>query len=245
MVLGVAAAVLALAAGAALALAVGMASTVSSESSSALGEQIVVNAEGRTLYALSPETTHHLLCKSSECFKFWPPYTVSSRKAKLKLGPGVHGGLGILHRSNGMLQVTLRGMPLYRFSGDHAKGQTNGQGLKSFGGTWHAVTAAADPKHASSATEPASGTSGSGSGSPSGGGGYENSGTGTSTTGKTTTTSTTPTTTTPTTTTKEEKTTTKEEKPAPKESQAEKEAREKREKEANEKYEKEYKEKGW
>ncbi|HWY89949.1 MAG TPA: hypothetical protein VNY31_04695, partial [Solirubrobacteraceae bacterium] len=108
MALGAAAVVLALAVSlAALALAAGGTATVSSESSANLGERIVVNAQGRTLYALSPETTHHLLCKTSECFKFWPPLTVSSHKVKLKAGSGVRGKLGILHRSNGMLQVTL------------------------------------------------------------------------------------------------------------------------------------------
>jgi predicted lipoprotein with Yx(FWY)xxD motif len=244
LALGVVATTLALAAGAALALAVSLASTVNSESSSKLGGRIVVNAQGRTLYALSPETTHHLLCTSKECLNFWPPYTVSSRKAKLRLGSGVHGRLGILRRGNGALQVTLRGMPLYRFSGDHAKGQTNGQGLKSFGGTWHAVTAAAATKHGSSSTEPASGMPGStGAG---GGGGYEYpAGTGTSTTTKSTPTksTTTSTSTTPKeekTTPKEEKTTPKEEKTTPKETQAEKEAREKREKEEQEKRHKEY-----
>jgi predicted lipoprotein with Yx(FWY)xxD motif len=127
---------------AAMALAAGGAQTVSSASNSKLGERIVVNAQGRTLYALSPETAGHLLCKSTECLKFWPPLTVSSRKVKLKAGPGVHGKLGLLRRGK-TLQVTLRGMPLYRFAGDSAKSQTNGEGLKSFGGTWHAVTAAA------------------------------------------------------------------------------------------------------
>jgi predicted lipoprotein with Yx(FWY)xxD motif len=125
----------------AMALAAGTASTVGSVSNAKLGERIVVDTHGRTLYTLSPETTHHLLCKSSECFKFWPPLTVNSHRAKLKVGPGVHGSLGILRRSNGILQVTLRGMPLYRYAGDHAKGQANGQGIESFGGTWHAVTA--------------------------------------------------------------------------------------------------------
>jgi predicted lipoprotein with Yx(FWY)xxD motif len=134
---------------AAVALAAGTAATVGSASNSKLGEQVVVNAQGRTLYALSPETTSHLLCTSHECLRFWPPITVPSRKTKLKAGPGVHGHLGILRRSNGLLQVTLRGLPLYRFSKDHAKGQANGQGIESFGGTWHAVGAAT---HASSTT---------------------------------------------------------------------------------------------
>jgi predicted lipoprotein with Yx(FWY)xxD motif len=238
LAVGMGVAALALAAGAALALAVSTASTVSSSTSPKLGEHIAVNAQGRTLYALSPETTHHLLCKSAECFKFWPPYTVRSRNAKLRVGSGVHGGLGILHRSNGMFQVTLRGMPLYRFAGDHARGQVNGQGLKSFGGTWHAVTAEADPKPAPAASEPAYGASGTSGG---GGGGYGGSGTGTSTTTKPSSTTPKEEKTTPKeekttpkeekTAPKEEKTTPKEEKTTPKETQAEKEAREKHEKE--------------
>jgi predicted lipoprotein with Yx(FWY)xxD motif len=123
--------------------------TVKSASNSTLKETVVVNGQGHTLYALSPETTHHLLCTSSECFNHWPPLTVRSAKAKLKAGPGVHGALGILRRSNGTFQVTLRGLPLYRYAEDHAKGDANGEGIESFGGTWHAVTASA------SATKPA------------------------------------------------------------------------------------------
>src|SRR5271155_3162381 len=54
--------------------------TVGAASNSTLGEQVVVNAQGHTLYALSPETAKHLLCTSSECLKFWPPLTVPSSK---------------------------------------------------------------------------------------------------------------------------------------------------------------------
>jgi predicted lipoprotein with Yx(FWY)xxD motif len=127
--------------------------TVSSATNSKLGTQIVVNAQGKTLYALSPETTKHLLCKTSECVKFWPPLTVPSTKTKLKAGAGVQGHLGILHRKGGVLQVTLRGMPLYRFAKDRAKGEANGEGVESFEGTWHAVTAAS-PSSASTPMTP-------------------------------------------------------------------------------------------
>jgi predicted lipoprotein with Yx(FWY)xxD motif len=136
---------------AAVALAAGGAATVGSASNAGLGKRVAVNAQGRTLYALNPETTHHLLCTSAACLKAWPPLTVPSRKTKLKVGSGVHGHLGILRRSDGRLQVTLRGLPLYRFSGDHGKAEANGEGLQSFGGTWHAVPAAP----ASSAPAPA------------------------------------------------------------------------------------------
>lgn len=136
----VAAATILIASLAATAFAAGNALTLGSASNAALGEQVLVSSQGRTLYALSPETSKHLLCKSSECFKHWPPLTVKSSKTKLKSGSGVQGHLGILRRSNGSLQVTLRGLPLYRYAGDSAKGQANGEGIESFGGKWHAVT---------------------------------------------------------------------------------------------------------
>ncbi|MGH2832274.1 MAG: COG4315 family predicted lipoprotein [Solirubrobacteraceae bacterium] len=130
--------------------------TVTSASNSTIGEQIVVDAQGHTLYTLSPETTHHLLCKSNQCLKFWPPLTVHSSKTKLKAGPGVHGHLAILRRSSGKFQVTLAGRPLYRYSGDTAKGDANGQGLESFGGTWHVISASASGSTApSTPTTPA------------------------------------------------------------------------------------------
>jgi predicted lipoprotein with Yx(FWY)xxD motif len=150
---GIAVVTLALAASlTAMALAAGGALTVTSASNSTLGEQITVDAPGRTLYVLSPETTHHLLCKSSECFKFWPPLTVHSSKTKLKAGPGVHGSLRILRRSNGKFQVTLAGKPLYRYSEDHAKGEANGQHIHSFGGVWHVLAATSSTSPAASTT---------------------------------------------------------------------------------------------
>jgi predicted lipoprotein with Yx(FWY)xxD motif len=108
---------------------------------STLNETLVIDSHGRTLYALHPETTHHLLCRSSACFEAWPPLTVRSASVQLQAGHGVEGHLGLLHRSDGKLQVTLRGMPLYRFAGDSAKGQANGEGLETFGGRWHTVKA--------------------------------------------------------------------------------------------------------
>jgi predicted lipoprotein with Yx(FWY)xxD motif len=123
--------------------AAGVSRVVSAATNSKLKETIVVDTHGRTLYALHAETTHHLLCRSRACFEAWPPLTVRSAGVKLKGSQGVEGHLALLHRSDGKLQVTLRGMPLYRFSGDSARGQANGEGIKAFGGTWHAVTAEA------------------------------------------------------------------------------------------------------
>jgi predicted lipoprotein with Yx(FWY)xxD motif len=125
---------------------------------------IVVDASGRTVYALRPETAGHLLCHSSQCLGFWPPVTVRSARATPRVGSGVSGHVGVLRRHNGMLQVTLAGRPLYRFAGDGASGDTHGQGIRSFGGTWHVIAA-----HASGGTTPSSGqapTAGSGPAMP-------------------------------------------------------------------------------
>jgi predicted lipoprotein with Yx(FWY)xxD motif len=139
---------------AATALAASNALTLGSAANSTIGKPVVISPQGRTLYALSPETSRHLLCKTSECFKVWPPVTVKSSKVKLKAASGVQGHLGILRRSNGTLQVTLRGEPLYRFSGDSGKGQDHGQGIESFGGKWHAVTASSSEATSTPAAPP-------------------------------------------------------------------------------------------
>ncbi|HEV2923993.1 MAG TPA: hypothetical protein VGW98_08160 [Solirubrobacteraceae bacterium] len=117
--------------------------TISSASSSKLGERVAVNSQGRTLYALSGESKSRQFCTSAECLRFWPPVRVSSKSTKLKDGSGVHGKLGVIARPGGLLQVTLRGRPLYRFSGDSGKAEANGEGITFPGGhVWHAVTAA-------------------------------------------------------------------------------------------------------
>jgi predicted lipoprotein with Yx(FWY)xxD motif len=124
-----------------VALAAGVAPTLSAARNAALKKTIVVDARGRAVYVLSPESIRHLLCTSKACFAVWPPVTVSSRSVKLTAGPGVRGHIALLRRSNGALQVTLRGLPLYTYVGDTAKGQAHGEGIVSFGGTWHAVPA--------------------------------------------------------------------------------------------------------
>jgi predicted lipoprotein with Yx(FWY)xxD motif len=56
-------------------------------------------------------------------------------------GAGVTGKLGTITRTNGSMQATYNGHPLYTFTGDTAPGQASGNGLNAFGGLWHEVTA--------------------------------------------------------------------------------------------------------
>jgi predicted lipoprotein with Yx(FWY)xxD motif len=111
---------------------------------------VVVASNGRTVYVLKPETSRHLLCKSSSCFQFWPPVKVS-KNAKLSAAPGIKGKLGKLHR-DGFYQVTLGGAPLYTFSGDSGKGMVNGEGIKTFGGTWHVIAVKGSAKRTTTST---------------------------------------------------------------------------------------------
>jgi hypothetical protein len=47
---------------------------------------------------------------------------------------------------------TYNGWVLYEFTGDTGPGQANGQGISSFGGTWHPLDASGTPVAASSST---------------------------------------------------------------------------------------------
>ncbi|MGH7697990.1 MAG: hypothetical protein ACRENV_04855, partial [Candidatus Dormibacteria bacterium] len=59
--------------------------------------------------------------------------------------------LGTVAGANQGRLVTYGGWPLYTYSGDSAPGQSKGEGLKSFGGTWWAVGASGLPVKASGA----------------------------------------------------------------------------------------------
>lgn len=119
--------------------------------------KVIVDDQGRTVYVLTPETTAHLLCTSSGCLAAWPPVTVKSAALVAHAGEGVTGHLGVLKRSDGTLQVTLDGHPLYVYVGDHESGQAAGEDLKSFGGTWEAVTASGKSAAAGESSSSSSG----------------------------------------------------------------------------------------
>lgn len=115
---------------------------VTDQAASTTSESIVGDSHGFALYELTGDSRSHPKCtKTKGCFSFWPPLIVASRR-NLSKASGVSGKLGVWHR-NGFLQVTLAGHPLYRYSGDSQKDTAAGQGIQSFGGTWHVVKAAA------------------------------------------------------------------------------------------------------
>jgi predicted lipoprotein with Yx(FWY)xxD motif len=101
-----------------------------------LGKTILVNRSGMTLYSLSVERHGRFICKNAACLAVWKPLVV----AKGVKPTGVRG-LATIKRPDHRIQVTYRGAPLYRFTGDHKRGDVNGNGFKDVG-TWRVVTVA-------------------------------------------------------------------------------------------------------
>jgi predicted lipoprotein with Yx(FWY)xxD motif len=108
-----------------------------------LGE-ILINPDGRTLYYFVPERGGMIVCTGA-CTNFWPPSVTPTGSASPVAGAGLIGKLGVIARAGGIAQVTYNDWPLYTFSGDKAAGQTNGQGVVGFGGTWFVATAGLKP----------------------------------------------------------------------------------------------------
>jgi predicted lipoprotein with Yx(FWY)xxD motif len=101
--------------------------------------RIIVDSQGRTLYLWAHDRRGKSTCYGG-CARVWPPLTTRGR-------PGATSGarralLGTTRRTNGRLQVTYHGHPLYYFAGDKRAGQSAGAGLTGFGGRWDPVSVA-------------------------------------------------------------------------------------------------------
>jgi predicted lipoprotein with Yx(FWY)xxD motif len=114
------------------------AAVVMTGTSSTMGA-ILVDSKGMTLYTLT-NAGAPVAC-TGQCATFWPPLLLPAGTVTAMGATGV-SGLGTASTSGG-LQVTHSGDPLYRFSVDKAPGDTKGEGISSFGGTWHVVKATA------------------------------------------------------------------------------------------------------
>jgi predicted lipoprotein with Yx(FWY)xxD motif len=98
----------------------------------------LVDGQGRTLYLFEADKGATSAC-SGACASIWPPVTTA---AKPTAGPGLTAAkLGTTKRSDGKLQVTYDGHPLYRYAADGKPGDVNGQGLNQFGAKWYVLNA--------------------------------------------------------------------------------------------------------
>jgi predicted lipoprotein with Yx(FWY)xxD motif len=102
---------------------------------------ILVNSTGRTLYLFTRDSGTMSECNGA-CAVNWPPLRASGKPT---IGSGAQASLiSTTTRSDGARQVTYNGHPLYLFKNDNQPGDTNGEGLNAFGGSWFAVSPAGD-----------------------------------------------------------------------------------------------------
>jgi predicted lipoprotein with Yx(FWY)xxD motif len=109
-------------------------------SNAGLGD-ILVNSQGRTLYLFTRDSGTMSEC-SGACAVNWPP---AQTAGKATVASGANASLvSTSARPGGEHQLTYNGHPLYLFKGDTKPGDTNGQGLTAFGGSWYALSPAGD-----------------------------------------------------------------------------------------------------
>ncbi len=102
---------------------------------------VLTNSAGFSLYVLSTESTGKIHCKSTMCLGNWPPLLVA-KNARITGSSGVKGKISHVTRG-GKWQVTYNGWPVYTFVGDGKAGQSKGEKIVAFGGTWYLVHSAA------------------------------------------------------------------------------------------------------
>jgi predicted lipoprotein with Yx(FWY)xxD motif len=107
--------------------------TVAALPSAELGS-VLTGPTGMTLYMFTKDTPNTSTCYD-QCATNWPPLTVDSLDSVV---PGVNlpGTWGTAERTDGTLQVTYDGWPLYYWKDDVAIGDTTGEGV---GDVWYAV----------------------------------------------------------------------------------------------------------
>jgi predicted lipoprotein with Yx(FWY)xxD motif len=96
---------------------------------------VLVDAEGMTLYAFTPDTDGVSTCYD-DCAAAWPPLVVDGAPAA---GEGLDASLlTTVERTDGTTQAKYGDWPLYTFASDSAPGDVTGQGV---GGKWYVIAA--------------------------------------------------------------------------------------------------------
>jgi predicted lipoprotein with Yx(FWY)xxD motif len=100
--------------------------------------RVLVDSHGKTLYMWAHDKSSKSTC-NGDCAAYWPPLV--TRGKPIALAGARADLLSSSRRSDGRMQVTYGGRPLYYFVQDTKPGQTKGEGLTGFGGRWDPVSA--------------------------------------------------------------------------------------------------------
>jgi predicted lipoprotein with Yx(FWY)xxD motif len=115
---------------------------------------VVVDRKGRSVYILTSGDHTNVSCTAaSGCTKVWPDLPLPDGVSAAKAGHGVQASLlGTKKLTDGKTYPTYNGWLMYEYTGDSGRGQANGQGIKSYGGTWHVLDASGNPVTSSTST---------------------------------------------------------------------------------------------
>ena len=95
---------------------------------------VVVDGKGMTAYYFLKDTKDSgASACSGDCAAAWPAITTENATPTVT---GVTGEVGTITGTDGKLQVTIDGRPIYTFAQDKAPGDVNGQGLNS---VWYVI----------------------------------------------------------------------------------------------------------
>jgi predicted lipoprotein with Yx(FWY)xxD motif len=94
----------------------------------------LIDADGRTVYLFTEDTTAGQSTCEGDCASNWPPVPATEM---MLLPPGISGTLGSFDRADGSKQLTYNDIPLYYYHDDDEAGDTYGQGK---GGVWFVVS---------------------------------------------------------------------------------------------------------
>ena len=119
------------------------AATIAVATNTKLG-QILVDGKGITVYLFVKDTGPSSTCYTS-CAQVWPPVLTSGPP---QAGTGAAASLlGTTTRTDGKVEVTYAGHPLYYFVSDKQPGDATGQGVDNFGGLWWVLTPSGAARH--------------------------------------------------------------------------------------------------
>jgi predicted lipoprotein with Yx(FWY)xxD motif len=99
---------------------------------------LLVDGSGMTLYLFTKDSPGSSTCYD-KCATAWPPLLTSGSATA---GTGVDASkFGTTTRTDGGVQVTYNGWPLYYYAKDKQAGATTGQGV---GSVWYAIAPSGD-----------------------------------------------------------------------------------------------------
>jgi predicted lipoprotein with Yx(FWY)xxD motif len=113
---------------------------------------------------LTSDKPNKSLCDST-CLNYWPPVAATP--------PGAVKGVSATVASTGTTAggkiATVGGWPVYTYIQDQAPGDVTGEGVRSFGGVWYAISPTGQPVMSSGSGSSSGGSQSGGSGSGTGG----------------------------------------------------------------------------